>query len=178
MIILSSLACAPRAFDRDLRDQRWVDAARVFQSDSALINDEGALYQAGILYSSPARPTYAPQRAAQLFQRLLDRFPETRYRRDVVDRLAMVNALIASRDSAATRERDIESRIATLTADSHNLRASLDSALAQNDVLHRNTTKLEADLRDRDDQLRALRLELRQLKDVDLKPRPGSARPP
>jgi len=177
MMILISSACAPRAFDRDLRDQQWLDAARVFQSDSSLINDESALYQAGILYSSPARPTYDPHRAAQVFQRLLDRFPGTQYRLDAIDRLAMVNALIAGRDSAATRQRDIEARITTLTADSQRLRASLDSALAQNDVLRKSTAKLEADLRDRDDQLRALRLELRQLKDVDLKPRAGS-RPP
>jgi len=178
MMILSSSGCVPRAFDRDLRDERWLDAARAFQSDSALINDEGALYKAGILYSTPARPTYDPQRAAQLFQRLLDRFPATRYRRDAVDRLAMVNALLASRDSTATRAREIEARIAALTAASRTLRASLDSALAQNDALRRNTTKLEADLRDRDDQLRALRLELRQLKDVDLRRRPASPRPP
>jgi hypothetical protein len=177
MMILIS-ACTPRPFERDLHDQHWLDAARVFQSDSALINDEHALYEAGILYSSPARPTYDPQRAAQLFHRLLDRFPNSEYRGDVTDRLAMVNALLATRDSVASREREVEARIATLTAESRTLRASLDSAVAQNDQLRRSSTKLESDLRDRDDQLRALRLELRQLKDVDLKPRPGSPRPP
>jgi hypothetical protein len=176
--ILESAACAPRAFDRYLRDQQWADASRTFTADSGLMNDERALYDAGILYSAPARPTYDPARAAQLLRRLLNKFPTTEYRASATDRLALIDALLQGRDSAGVRQRDLEARISNLAAEARRMRAVLDSAQAQNDVLRRNTTKLESDLRDRDDQLRALRRELRQLKDVDLKPRPSSPRPP
>jgi hypothetical protein len=37
--------------------------------------------------------------------------------------------------------------------------------------MRKNTTRLESDLREREDQLRALRLELQRLKEIDLKPR-------
>ncbi len=178
MMILETAACAPRAFDRYLRDQQWADASRAFAADSALMNDERALYDAGVLYSSPARPTYDPDRAGLLLRRLLNTFPNTKYRGAATDRLALVDAVLRGRDSATMRQRAIEARVAELTADARRLRAALDSAQAQNDLLRRNSAKLESDLRDRDDQLRALRLELRQLKDIDLKPRPSSSRPP
>lgn len=178
LLLLAASACAPRAFDRYIRDEQWEDASRAFGADSALMNDEHALFTAGILYSSPARPTYDPDRAEQLLRRLLARFPGTAYRAEATDRIAMLNVMVAARDSAAARQRALETRIADLSNDVRRLRAGLDSAQAAGDVARRNTARLESDLHDRDEQLRALRLELRQLKDVDLRPRPSTSRPP
>jgi hypothetical protein len=165
-------ACAARhPFDHYLAEQRWSEAARAFAADSALMNDEHALWQAGMLYSSPTRPTYDPDRARALLERLLSRFPETRHQTDARDRLALVDEVLSARDSAVARQRAIESRIAELTAEVQRLHAGLDSAESQRDMLRRNAARLESDLRDRDEQLRALRLELKQLKEIDLKPR-------
>jgi hypothetical protein len=51
---------------------------------------------------------------------------------------------------------------------------AVDSMVVQNDSVRAVITRLESDRRDRDEQLRVLRLELQRLKEIDLKPR----RPP
>lgn len=81
-------------------------------------------------------------------------------RRDAVAQREIVSALIRERDSVATRTLAIEQRICELTAVS--------------DSLRRNSASLEGALRERDEQLRAARLELQRLKEIDLK----SARKP
>ncbi len=177
-VVVSATACAPRQFDRELAAQRWSDAARTFSTDSALLHDERAVYLAGILYGTPSRPTYDPDRARGLFRRLLFQFPNTRYRADATDRLADMDALLRARDSNTALRRELESKIAARTAEVQQLRAILDSTTARADLLRRNTARLESDLRDHDEQLRALRLELQRLKEIDLKPRPPSRRPP
>jgi len=66
----------------------------------------------------------------------------------------------------------LAAEIEALTADTRLLRARLDSVSMQSDQIRRNSTRLEAELRDRDEQLRTLRRELQRLKEIDLKPRP------
>jgi predicted nuclease with TOPRIM domain len=85
--------------------------------------------------------------------------------------------VLRERDSVEAARRVLDDRITKLTNDTRKLRVSLDSAIAKNDTLQRNVTRMEADLRDREDQLRALRLELARLKEIDLNPRPPT-RPP
>ena len=174
--ILSMWACASRPFDRLLSEQRWADAAQLFAGDSTLANDEHALYSAGVLFGSPSRPTYDPERARILFRRLLTTFPASTYAPDAVDRVALLDEVLRARSGIA-RMRELEARIAELTAQQVRLRAGLDSAQAQSDASRRSAARLEADVRDRDEQLRALRLELKQLKEIDLKPRSAGRRP-
>ncbi len=178
VFLAGAAACAPPAFERDLAARRWDDAARTFAADSSLLDNERALYDAGVLYGSPSRSTYDPERSRELLRRLLSRFPETRYRAAANDRLALIEAVLAVRDSAAARERALTARIADLTADVQRLHASLDSVSGQTDASRRIAARLESDLRDRDDQLKALRLELQQLKEIDLKPQRPVTRPP
>ncbi|MEP6618793.1 MAG: hypothetical protein ABJE47_05745 [bacterium] len=174
-VALSACATA-RPFDRLLSERRWADAATAFAGDSTLMNDEHALHSAGMLFGSPARSTYDPERARLLLQRLLARFPDSKYAVDAEDRLALLEA--TSRLTAITvRTHELEARIAELTAQQQRVRAERDSVVAQSDVLRRGAGRLEADLRDRDEQLRVLRLELRQLKEIDLKPRQPPRRP-
>jgi hypothetical protein len=157
-------------------ERRWSDAAQLFAADSTLVNDEQSLYSAAVLFSSPSRPTYDPERARRLFQRLLTTFPNSKHVSDAEDRVALLDEALRARTST-TRMRELEARIAELTAQQVRLRAGLDSAQGQSDALKRGSARLEADVRDRDEQLRALRLELKQLKEIDLKPR-SAGRPP
>ncbi|MDB4891476.1 MAG: hypothetical protein JWL61_3331 [Gemmatimonadetes bacterium] len=175
----SMWACASaRPFDRLLSEQRWADAAQLFASDSTLLNDEQALYSAAVLFGSPTRKaTYDPERARTLFQRLLSNFPNSKYVSDAQNRVALLDEVLRAR-TGTTRVRELEARISELTAQQGRLRAELDSAQGQSDAVKRSAAKLEADVRDRDEQLRALRLELKQLKEIDLKPRSAGRRPP
>lgn len=170
-------ACTPAPFQRAISRGRWNDAAAAFSADSSLMNDERALFDAGELFSSPVRGAYDPARAQLLLRRLLDGFPETKYNVEARDRLALVDAVLRERDSSSARTRMVEGQIAQLTAESRRTRAMLDSVTARNDALERSSARLEADLKDKDEQLRALRTELARLKEIDLKPRPA-AKPP
>jgi hypothetical protein len=175
--IASMWACASRPFDRLLSEHRWADAAQLFAGDSTLVNDEQALYSAAVLFGSPSRPTYDPERARTLFQRLLTNFPNSKYASDAQDRLALLDEALRARTGTA-RVRELEARVAELTAQQVRLRAELDSAQGLSDASKKSTARLEADVRERDEQLRALRLELKQLKEIDLKPRSAGRRPP
>ena len=174
--IVSMWACASRPFDRMMSEHRWADAAELFVADSTLANDEHALYSAGVLFGSPSRPTYDPERARALFRRLLTAFPASTHVPDAVDRVALLDDVLRAR-SGMGRLRELEARIAELTAQQVRLRAGLDSAQALSDASRRSAARLEADARERDEQLRALRLELKQLKAIDLKPRSAGRRP-
>ena len=166
-------ACATTTqFDRYLGEGRWADAARVFSADSSLLNSDDALYAAGVLYGSPERPTYDPAIASDMLRRLISRFPDSKHRSDAAARLALLDQIIRARRDAEDRQRTLATEIESLTADTKLLRARLDSISLQSDQLRRNTTRLEAELRDRDEQLRTLRRELQRLKEIDLKPRP------
>lgn len=175
VVALAMLACARATqFDRYWSSDQWSDAARVFTADSTLHNDEHALYRAGVMFGTPGRTTYDPVKARDLLSSLLSRFPQSPHRVDATAHLLLIeDVLRAQRDSAA-RQRDVEVRIAALVRETRELRARVDSMVVQNDSVRAVITKLEADRRDRDEQLRVLRLELQRLKEADLKPR----RPP
>ena len=169
----AAAACATTTqFDRYLSEGRWADAARVFSADSSLLNSDDAMYAAGVLYGSPERPTFDPAIASDVLRRLISRFPDSKHRSDAAARLALLDQIILARREAEDRQRALATEIEALTADTKLLRARLDSVSLQGDQLRRNTTRLEAELRDRDEQLRTLRRELQRLKEIDLKPRP------
>jgi len=173
LLSCGGVACATTTqFDRDLDERRWADAARVFSADSTLLNNDRALYAAGVLYGSPERPTYDPAVASDLLRRLISRFPDSKYRGDASSRLALLDQVISARRDSEKRQRELAAEIEALTADTRLLRARLDSVSMQSDQIRRNSTRLEAELRDRDEQLRTLRRELQRLKEIDLKPRP------
>ena len=178
MTAFSISACASAGpFDRMISEHRWAGAAQLFSADTSLAHDEHALYSAAVLFGSPSKPTYDPERSRALFRRLLANFPNSPHVPDAVDRVALLDEVLRAR-SSVSRLRELEARIADLTAQQARLRAGLDSAQAQGDASRRSAARLEADARERDEQLRALRLELKQLKEIDLKPRASGRRPP
>jgi chromosome segregation ATPase len=68
----------------------------------------------------------------------------------------------------------LELRMAAMSARMDTLRLQLEALQSQNDSLRRSAGRMETEIRDRDEQIRAIRLELQRLKEIDLKPRrPG-----
>jgi len=172
-ILALAVACARATqFDRYFAQEQWADAARAFAADSSLRGDEHALYRAALLFGTPGRPTYNPDTARVLLSRLLMRFPRTEHRNDAVAQLALLDHLVTSQRAAELRARELESRIEALTRETRDLRARADSTTAQSDSLRATITRLETEIAKRDEQLKALRLELQQLKEIDLRPRP------
>ena len=170
------VACAhPSQFERYIAGGQWSEAAHEFESDSSLLKNERSLYQAGLLYGTPGRSTYDPERARGLLSTLLVRFPDTKYRSDASSRAALLDETLQTHREAEAREHELSVRIAQLELETRGLRARADSMAVQGDSLRAVIGRLEAERRDREDQLRALRLELQQLKEIDLKPR---RRPP
>jgi hypothetical protein len=163
-------------FDRYIAAGQWVDAARAFSSDSLLQNNEEAIYQAGVLYGTPDRPTYDPTRARDLYQMLLRKFPGSPHRDDAAARMVLLDEVLRTRRLAAAREKELEDRIAALTRDTQLLKTRIDSSAAQSDSLRGVVSRLDTQRKASEAELTALRTELQRLKEIDLKPRP--TRPP
>ena len=83
---------------------------------------------------------------------------------------AMACATTRTDPHVAERQR-LEASVSALGKQISNLQRELDSLVAQNDSLRRSASRLETDLAEREEQIRALRLELQRLKEIDLKPR-------
>jgi Trp operon repressor len=158
-------------FDHYYANAQWVEAARAFAADSTLATNQHELYRAALLYSTPGRPTYDATKGRELLQRLLATFPTTSHRDDAETRLLLLSDMLRTREDAARLERELENRVTDLTRQVQALRARGDSAIAQNDSLRTAMGRLDAERREREEQLKALRLELQQLKEIDLKPK-------
>lgn len=178
MVALVLAGCARTTlFERYVADQNWIAAAREFAADSSLVGRERTLYQAGVIFGTPGLPTYQPVKSRELLNSLLVRFPESPHRWDATARLLLIDEVFRMERTATARERELETRIATLTGETRELRARIDSATAQGDSLRAAVSRLEADRREKEEQIKALRLELQRLKEIDLKPR-SPIRPP
>ena len=176
-LLAAGCARATTQFERYYANAQWADAAREFSADSSLARNDRDLYHAALIYGTPGRSTYDPMKGRQLLQLLVGRFPESSYRDDAESRLMLLNSLLQTRDEAMRKEHELEGRIADLTRQTQELRARADSSGAQSDSLRSVVAKLETERREREEQLRALRLELQQLKEIDLKSRPTSKPP-
>jgi hypothetical protein len=84
--------------------------------------------------------------------------------------LLALNGCATSRlDRHLAAQQRLETEIAALDTTARQLRASRDSLAIQNDSLRLNLSRLQADSLEREEQIRALRLELERLKEIDLK---------
>jgi len=90
---LATIGCATAPFHRHLAAREWGEAASEFASDTTLLKDPDALYAAGVLFGTPGRETYDPDRGADLLEQLLARFPDARHRTAAVERLALLNEI-------------------------------------------------------------------------------------
>ncbi|WP_337172290.1 hypothetical protein [Gemmatimonas aurantiaca] len=175
-------ACAHSAFERQLRAGRWEEAATIFRNDSLLLRDVGAIRRVARIHAMPDSSTWDPQRALELLRASRTYF-QTRTVPEGDVRLERLLQLIVSerrtheaehlrlRDSLDDQRMEME----RLQRDSEQLRTVSATNEAERVLLQRLVTRLESDLRDRENQLGTLRSELERLKAIDLS-RP--ARPP
>lgn len=178
LTLLAPVACAPSAFHRHIDARRWTEAAQAFAADSALLEDERALYRAALLHGTPGTPVYDPARARALLERLLALRPDRGQREAATHLLPMLqelerSALLERRESELQAEierlqREVERLLAVRDALSERLAVEQEQRM----LLRRAVDRLELGLREREEQLRALRTELDRLKAIDLRPPP------
>ena len=89
--VASTAACATSALEHHVTVRTTEDAGAAVARHTALSWNPDTLYQAALLHATPGRPTYDPDRAAELLSAFLGRFPADPRRRDASDRLALVN---------------------------------------------------------------------------------------
>lgn len=179
-----AVACATSGtpFGEAVDSRQWSRADAALNADTSLLHDETTLYQAAMLYSFPNRSTYDPARARTLFERLLAQHPATPMRLKAIDQLSLLYELQRVQNDAKIKREALQSKIASLEADTLDLRRSIDSVAVQiraeqdqSAILRKVATRLENDLQDRESRLGALHAELDHLKAIDLRP---PARPP
>lgn len=161
----------PTPFERYVEQEQWIEAAREFESDTTVRGNEHDLFAAGVLYGTPGRATYSAQRAHEIWQAFLLRFPLSPRRNEAAERLALVDEVLSTRRDAAARAQELQDQIDRLTHETQGLRARIDSMTVTSDSLKNALQRAEVDRRDREAQLNALKLELQRLKEIDLKPR-------
>lgn len=69
----------PHPFDRLYDQGDWVGAAAVFESDSVLQQDPDALFRAGLVYARAGTEVYDPPRARTLMEEILRRHPDSEF---------------------------------------------------------------------------------------------------
>jgi tetratricopeptide (TPR) repeat protein len=174
---LSLAACATSPFNRHFEAGRFAEAQQIFEQDSALQRQEETLFRAALLHAIPESPVYQPEKARQLFDRLLTLYPKSSYRRNVgyltsfldeVDRLGRDGTLLGQQiESLNIRIMELHERNLWL----EELREKLELQL---DIFGGLAVNLEKELRETRAQLTTLREELDRLKEIDLRTR----RPP
>ncbi len=175
LAILLVAGCARTPFDEHLRAGRWSDAAAAFAADSTRPYGARTLRRVAHLHAEPDSATWDPQRAAMLLA-----LARSRGGRPVpadVRLEAVLTRMVAERDDREAREGALRALLALAERDADSVRAAharlLDRVVAQEEeraLLHRLIARLEADLRDREAQIVALRAELDSLKAIDLAP--------
>ncbi len=159
-------------FDRYFIDRKWTDAAREFEADTSLRHKEEPLYRAGLIYGTPALPTYDAAKARDVLMSLVTQFPNSPHGPDATARLLLIEDVARARRNADQLQHELEGRIAQLGREVNDLKARLDALTPQTDSLKGVIARLELERRDREEQIRTLRSELTRLKEIDLKPRP------
>jgi hypothetical protein len=173
---LAVSACASRAFDQHVAAGRWTEAAATFSQDSTLHGNEHALYRAAVIHASPDLGAYQPRLARELLIRLLRQHPRSVYRESAVGFIALIDEVDRVRYEAIERQQHLEAARNRLEADIARIGAEIDSARARseaqveaNSLLRVTVDRLQAILRNRENELAALRVELDRLKAIDLR---------
>ncbi len=170
-VAATAVACATSRFDQHLEAHRWAQAAHAFEAEPDLQQRADALYRAALLYASPVRDTYRPSHARDLFSRLLQLSPDrTRQEaaRGMIGLLDVVAGDSVREESLRTELDSLRAESGRLQEENASLRTRSETQEELNKVLRSYTVRLEADLRDREQRLRALGDELDRLKQIDL----------
>ncbi len=183
LVALAGVGCRHSAFDQRLRAGNWVEAAEIFRRDSALQLDLNALRKAARLHATPDSTTWDANRALALFDAARDRSADGTLPDDDVRLETLLRHLVRERAEWQLRIGALSDSIQSLERETERLRAEIvelrENAAAHREehaLLQRLITRFEGDLRDRELQIAALRMELDRLKAIDLT-RPSDPRP-
>ena len=167
LVAAAPAACAhaPSAFERALDDGRLVEAARMFDQDSALWRDEDAVFRTAVARAMPGSPIYDPLHAHAELQTFLARFPQSRHRAEAIH----LDALLTQLRLLSNQNRSLALRADSLAERMDSLAARTDSANARAAEQRKMTLQLQADLRRSEAQLKSVQDELDRLKAIDLR---------
>ncbi len=161
-------ACVHRAggpFDQAFDAGDLVEAARIFDSDSALWRNEVALFRTAAARAMPGSPVYDPVRAQVELKAFLVRFPRSEHRPEAL----RLDALLTQLQRLSDQNRALALRADSLALRTDSLAARADSANARLAEQRRATLQLQTDLRRTESDLKAVQDELARLKAIDLR---------
>lgn len=98
LVWLTLSGCATSRFQAHVANGRWTEAAEAFAADTALQVKPDALFAAGVLFATPGRPTYDPERARGLLRRLTADYPRTAQARDAAVLLPLLDQVLTLRE--------------------------------------------------------------------------------
>jgi len=174
--VLIAAGCATTPFERHLAAGRWDDAARVFRADSSLHDKPDALYRAAIVFASPDRESFDPATARELFARLAEKHPGSKYTKSALHYIELLDEIERVRIAGLVRERQLQQEIRQLQAEVDRLKSDIAVLEAQIAAQTRDAEsmaalvgRLEESLRRCEEQLNDARVELNNLKAIDLR---------
>lgn len=184
-LLLGSAGCATSQFDQHFEARRFAAAARAFDNDPSLHDRERALFRAGVVHALPGSPAYDPHLARTLLERLILLYPESSRRDEATRLLGFLAKLERLEEDARRRESQLQRDLEESTAEIAHLRREIGWLEARIEVqqwhgnfLRRSVERLEADLKDKEREVQALRDELSRLKEIDLQQQSGTNRGP
>lgn len=158
LALTAVVACASNGFHRAAAAGRTDEMIRVFEADPSLWKDDDALLQIGLVYALPGSPHYDPAAAREYFKRLTSLHP-TSEQSAQARRLDLLLAEIQRLADAAEQRQDSLEHLAAHVD-------SLDGRLGEQRQI---VAQLQAEVRRRDAQIKALQDELDRLKAIDLR---------
>ncbi len=174
-MLLMAAGCATTQFERHLNDGDWAMAAEEFANDTSLLDSETALFRAAQLYSDPDKDTYNPALGKELYNKFVYRFPRSKNTEFAVAQRALLGEILQVQQDASKRIYAAENEARKVVISTQSLLLQIDSltkitttSQSKRDSLNNAIAKLEAELKDKDEQLRGLRAELAKLKQIDL----------
>ncbi len=152
-------------FDHAFDAGDYIEAARIFDSDSALWRNEAALFRTATARATPGGPVYDPARARAELQAFLEHFPRSEHRGEAL----RLDALLSQLQRLSEQNHALVLRADSLALRTDSLVVRVDSAGARAAEQRRATTQLQADLRRTEAELKAVQEELARLKAIDLR---------
>lgn len=165
--------CAASRFDRLFEAGEYDAAVGAFAADSSLRDNERALFRAAVAYALPGQPSYNPQQARALLERLLRTFPESAYEepaRALAGSLTDVERLTTDVRRVEGELAALGERVVALETHMALEEAARLERMKELVALRDTLQQVQVQLRVREGQLQSLQEELGALKEIDLAP--------
>jgi hypothetical protein len=170
--------CVGSKLDRSFAAGQYSEVVRLFEADPALQVQETPLYHAALAYGLPESPAYEPGRAIETLERLLRLHPNTSHRDHALHLHQLLDEVRELSDRELRHQAELHALSERLEEQRQQL-GELEEELATEktraDALRTISDRLDREVRERDNQIRALQEELTGLKEIDLN-RPSTER--